>query len=130
MRQGKVGLHLGAHQKYYISRCEEKHSIQLTITVVGDDVASVQERRELINDVTELLDDIMKVFLPAAKRPIPFVPCPMCHNMHIPLEETFSGETICCPHNDDAIVHYDNFKYLHSTYPSNVLLNAHVINIH
>ena len=32
-----MGLQLGHHQKYYISRCEEKQSIQLTITVKGDD---------------------------------------------------------------------------------------------
>ena len=38
MRHGKVGLQLGADQKYYISRCEKK-SIQLTITMpVRDDV--------------------------------------------------------------------------------------------
>ena len=102
LRQGKVGLQLGSHQKYYISRCEEKHSIRLTITVVGDDVTSVQERKELIDDVTELLDDIMNVFLPAAKRPTPFVPCSYCPKLHIPLNEVRSGNTIFCPVCNDA----------------------------
>ena len=102
LRQGKVGLQLGSHQKYYISQCEEKHSIRLTITVVGDDVTSVRERRELIDDVTELLDDIMKVFLPAAKTPTPFVPCSYCPKLHIPLSEVRSGNTIFCPVCNDA----------------------------
>ena len=102
LRQGKVGLQLGSHQKYYISQCEEKHSIQLTITVVGDDVTSVQERRELINGVTELLDDIMKVFLPAAKTPTPIVPCSYCPKLHIPLSEVRSGNTIFYPVCNDA----------------------------
>ena len=112
MRQGKVGLQLGSHQKYYISRCEEKHSIQLTITVVGGDVTSVQERRELIDDVTELLDDIMKVFLPAAKRPKPFVPCSLCPHIHVALGEVMPGEIIYCPHTNDEVVPYHHYSYL------------------
>ena len=119
MRRGKVGLQLGSHQKYYISRCEEKHSIQLTITVVGDDVTSVQERRELIDDVTELLDDIMKVFFPAAKTPATFLPCPLCPNIHIALGEVFGGETIYCPHRNDDIVPYHHYSHLAFTEPGN-----------
>jgi len=47
--------------------------------------------------VTELLDDIMKVFLPAAKTPTPFVPCSYCPELHILLSEVHSGNTIFCP---------------------------------
>ena len=97
MRHGKVGLQLGRHQKYYISRCEEKQSIQLTITVVGDDMTSVVERRELIDDVTQLLDDIMKVFMPEVKKPTLLVPCPFCSILHITLSEVSTGDTIFCP---------------------------------
>ena len=79
-----MGLQLGRHQKYYISRCEEKHSIQLTITVVGDDKRE-RERRELIGDVSQLLDDIMKVFMPEVKKPRLMVPCPLCPILHITL---------------------------------------------
>ena len=102
LRHGKVGLQLGSHQKYYISHCEEKKSIQLTITTVGDDVDSVKERRELIDDVTRLLDDVMKVFMPAAKRPILFVPCPLCPTLHVLLSDVCSGDTIFCPHSNDT----------------------------
>ena len=106
LRHGKVGLQLGSHQKYYISHCEEKESIQLTITTVGDDVDSVKERRELIDDVTRLLDDVMKVFMPAAKRPpILFVPCPLCRTLHVRWSHVCSGDTIFCPDstNDTAL---------------------------
>jgi len=102
MRHGKVGLQLGNHQKYYISRCEEKQSIQLTITVRGDDVTSVVERRELIDDVTKLLDDIMKVFMPEVKKPKLLVPCPLCSNLHITLNWVTTGKTIFCSVSDDA----------------------------
>ena len=99
MRHGKVGLQLGCHQKYYISRCEEKQSIQLTITVRGDEK---RERRELIDDVTQLLGDIMKVFMPEVKKPALMVPCPLCPKLHITLSEVSTGNTIFCPRSGDA----------------------------
>ena len=97
-----VGLQLGPHQKYYISRCKEKQSIQLTITVVGSDLANMQERKQLIDDVGNLLDDIMKVFMPAAKKPLLFVPCSLCSTLHIPLQDVCSGNTIFCPKSGDT----------------------------
>ena len=102
MRHGKMGSQLGADQKYYISRCEEKQSIQLTITVVGDDKEHIEERRNLINDITKLLDDIMKVFMPATKeRPSLLIPCPFCPVLHVLLDDACSGKAIFCPYAHD-----------------------------
>ena len=100
-----MGLQLGRHQKYYISRCEEKQSIQFTITVKGDDERSVKERRELIDDMTQLLDNIMKVFMREVKKPTLMVPCPLCPILHITLSEVSTGRTIFCPQCDDAPLH-------------------------
>ena len=97
-----MGLQLGNHQKYYISQCEEKQSIQLTITVRGDDRRSVEEIRELIDDVAQLLDDIMKVFMREVKKPTLMVPCPLCPILHITLNELSTGQTIFCPQCNDA----------------------------
>lgn len=102
MRQGMIGLQLGAHQKYYISQCEEKQSIQLTITVAGDDLASRRERKKLIDDMEFLLDDIMKVFMPATKKPALFVPCSLCSTLHIPLDDVHRDRTIFCPNSNDT----------------------------
>ena len=110
MRHGKVGLQLGRHQKYYISRCEEKDSIQLTITVVGDDMISVRERRELIDHVTQLLDDIMKVFMPEVKKPMLMIPCPLCPILHITLSEVSSGDTIFCAWSGDYPMYSSDVK--------------------
>ena len=97
-----MGSQLGADQKYYISRCEEKQSIQLTITVVGDDKEHAEERRNLINCLTTLLDDIMNVFMPATKkRPSLLIPCPFCPILHIPLVDACSGKAIFCPNDND-----------------------------
>ena len=107
MRHGKVGLQLGAHQKYYISQCEEKRSIQLTITVVENDMKCMQDRAELIDSVARLLNDILKVFMPATRRPALFVPCPLCSTLHITVKQVYDGDTIFCPlSGDDAALHY------------------------
>ena len=58
---------------------------------------SVEERRELIDDVTQLLDDIMKVFMREVKKPTLMVPCPLCPILHITLSEVSTGHTIFCP---------------------------------
>ena len=97
MRHGKVGLQLGAHQKYYISKCEEKQSIQLTITVVGNDSKSSKERKELIDDITQMIDDIMKLFMPTiSERAVILFPCPLCTTLHFTMDEVCSGNTIYC----------------------------------
>ena len=93
---------MGCHQKYYISRCEEKQSIRLTITVVGDDKTSVRERRELIDDVTHLLGDIMKVFMPEVKKPTLMVPCPLCPILHVTLNDVSTGDTIFYARSGDS----------------------------
>ena len=125
MRYGKVGLQLGAHQKYYISRCEEKQSIQLTITVVGNDKNSIHERNELIDNISQQLDNIMKLFMPAVQnRPVVLLPCPLCDplhdTLHITLEEVRNGNTIFCANNSDTAVDPKYFGNLLSTKPGNI----------
>jgi len=134
MRHGKLGLQLGANQKYYISRCEEKNSIQLTITMpVRDDVKSGEERKQLIDDISKLLDDIMKVFMPAVKkRPVLLVPCPNCSTLHITLQETCSGKAIFCSKADDIELppgyYSDLLNYgQHDTLPGEVIISMLII---
>jgi len=69
-----------------------------------EDVKGGEERRQLIDDVTRLLDDIMKVFMPAVKkRPVFLVPCPNCSTLHITLDEVCSGNTIFCTASGKAL---------------------------
>ena len=112
MRRGKVGLQLGANQKYYISLCEEKQSIQLTITIKGNDKKHVQERRDLINDVTKSLENIMKMFMPGTKRPSLLIPCALCPILHIPFDDICSGKTIFCPFAGDESLSHDYYSDL------------------
>lgn len=112
MRHGKIGLQLGAHQKYYISRCEEKQSIQLTITIVGNDMKCIQERGELIDSVAKLLKGIMKVFMSAAEKPVLFIPCSKCSTLHITLKQVYDGHTVYCPTSSTDIPLYSYYSDL------------------
>ena len=121
MRYGKVRLQLGGHQIYYISQCEEYQSIQLTITVVGFDTKSAQERKELIDDISQLLDDIMKLFMPAIKeRPTILFRCPLCTILHITQKDVCSGEAIYCANGPKGVcVPPEYYNNLLPTKPGN-----------
>ena len=120
-----MGSQLGAHQKYYISRCEEKQSIQLTITVVGDDEEHFEERKGLIIDITKLLDNIMKVFMPATKeRPLLLIPCPFCSVLHVSLDDACSGDTIFCPNADDKSLPHGYYRNLLQSRLGNSITSA------
>ena len=74
-------LKLRNHLNYYINLSEDKHDVQLLITSMGtSEKIGFQEATELINDVNNLLDNIMRMYMPAAKRPMPtpFIPYPLC----------------------------------------------------
>ena len=124
MRHGKIGLQLGAHQKYYISRCEEKQSIQLTITVVGKDVKCIQERGELIDEVAIMLKGIMNVFMPAAERPALLIPCSRCSTLHITLKQVYEGRTIYCPVSNADIPLYNYYNDLLPNYQTGEILSV------
>ena len=97
-----MGSQLGADQKYYISRCAKKQSIQLTISMVGTDETHVEERKNLIDDIKNFLHDIMEVFMSATtERPILRIPCPFCCKLHILLDQASSGKAIFCSNNKD-----------------------------
>ena len=126
MRYGKVGLQLGGYQIYYISQCEKYQSIQLTITVVGFDTKSAQERKELIDDISQLLDDIMKLFMPAIKeRPTILFHCPLCTILHITQEHVCSGKAIYCANGPKVVnVPLEYYNNLLPTKPGNLYINT------
>ena len=80
VQYGKVRLKLRNHLNYYINLSEDKHDVQLLITSIGTaEGISFQEMAELIIDINNLLDNIMRIYMPAAKRPTPtpFIPYPL-----------------------------------------------------
>ena len=123
-----MGSQLGTDQKYYISRHQEKQSIQLTITIVGNKERT-EERRNLIHDVTKFLDDIIKVFMPATKeRPSLLIPCPFCPVLHILLDDASSGKTIFCPNVNDKPLPYGYYSdLLQSRLTDSIIISGKIV---
>ena len=81
---------LGYDQLYYVSLCEDHHSIRLAITPdEGGEVTpqSLQERWKLIEDFNAKLIKTVKAFMPSSTAPQCYIPCSLCHKLHLKLEE-------------------------------------------
>ena len=81
---------LGHDQLYYVSLCEEQHSIRLAITPDEDEIVSpqgLQERWKLIEDFNAKLMETVKAFMPASHLPQCFIPCGLCSNVHLKLDD-------------------------------------------
>ena len=93
----------GTNQKYYFSKYEDGQTqcVQLTITAVGDDAESIQERWALVQFVDQQLHNIMEVFMLAQHKPLLYIPCPQC--THIQIKFDTIGTPICCPFKDKKV---------------------------
>ena len=97
------------------------YTIQLTITVVGYDLPSIEERKELIDNITQMLDNIMKLFMPAVhSKPAVLLPCPLCPTLHITQDQVCSGNTIYCANASDNVVPPKYYRKFLSTKSGNL----------
>ena len=81
---------LGHDQLYYVSLCEEQHSIRLAITSDEDEIVSpqgLQERWKLIEEFNAKLMESVKAFMPSSHLPQRYIPCSLCPNLHLKLDE-------------------------------------------
>ena len=81
---------LGHDQLYYVSLCEEQHSIRLAITPDEDEIVSpqgLQERWKLIEDFNAKLMEIVKAFMSSSELPQKYIPCSLCPKLHLKLDD-------------------------------------------
>jgi len=86
---------LGHDQLYYVSLCEEQHSIRLAITPDEDEIVSpqgLQERWKLIEEFNAKLMESVKAFMPASHLPQRYIPCSLCPNLHLKLDDIRSDD--------------------------------------
>ena len=87
---------LGHDQLYYVSLCEDHHSIRLAITPDEDGKATiqgVQERWKLIEEFNTKLKETVKAFMPASQLPQPFIPCSLCPKFHLKLDDVRADDS-------------------------------------
>ena len=81
---------LGYDQLYYVSLCEDHHSIRLAITPDGVEEVTpqgFQERWKLIEEFNAKLLKTVKAFMPSSTAPRRYIPCSLCPKLHLKLEE-------------------------------------------
>ena len=89
IRRHMIKLVLGHHQLYYVSLCEDHHSIMLAITPDEDGIVttqSLQERWDLIEYFNDKLMETVKTFMPASNLPQRYVPCSRCPKLSLNLD--------------------------------------------
>ena len=91
---------LGNDQLYYVSLCEDHHSIRLVITPDDDGVITpqgLQERWKLIEEFNAKLMNIVKTFMPASDPPQRYIPCSFCPKLHLKLDDVrVDGKALHC----------------------------------
>ena len=88
---------LGHGQRYCISCCEEKFSVCLSFVFLPTGGHSAERRKELLQYVQTNLEAVMEDFMSATKKPIAYIPCCYCKDLHVELQLLLEGEQQYCP---------------------------------
>ena len=86
-----IKMVLGCDQLYYVNLSEDHHSIRLAITPDEDGIVTPQgfeERLRLIEDFNAKLIEAVKAFMPASHIPLRYIPCSLCSNLHLKLDDS------------------------------------------
>ena len=103
LRKGKVMMSLSNGQCYYISLCEEKCSIRLSFVFqpVGDRLATY--RIELMEYFQSNLKAVMEDFMNATSKPVAYIPCYYCKQLHVKFQSLFEKQQLHCPDSTQPI---------------------------
>ena len=100
IRRRMIKMVLGNDQLYYVSLCEDHHSIRLAITPDEDGIVTpqgLQERWKFIEEFNAKLMNIVKAFMPASNPPQRYIPCSLCPKLHLKLDDVrVDGKAIYC----------------------------------
>ena len=88
---------LSRGQRYCISYCEEKHSIQLSFVFLPSSGHLAVHRKDLLEYFQCNLEVIMEDFMNATSKPMAYIPCCFCSQLHVELQLLIEGEQQDCP---------------------------------
>ena len=103
LRKGKVMIALGPGQCYCISLCKEKYCIQLSFVFLPGGGHQAEHRIELLQYFQAKLEEVMEDFMNATSKPIGYIPCYYCNELHVELQLLFIKEQQYCPENMQCI---------------------------
>ena len=90
-------MSLSRGQHYCISLCEEKHSIQLSFIFLQGGGHLAEHRIELLQYFQSKLEVVMEDFMCATSKPVAYIPCYYCNQLHVELQLLFQNDQQDCP---------------------------------
>ena len=85
LTKDKGTMVLGRDQYYSIDTCEEKDSIQLSLILLSGGRHSADQRIELLQYFQCKLEMVMEDFMQASTKPVAYIPCCYCDELHVEL---------------------------------------------
>ena len=110
---------LGLDQLYYVSLCDDNHSIRLAIVPDEDRVTTkgLQERWKLIEEFNAKLMEKVKAFMPASALPQCYIPCCLCSNLHLNLDDIRADDRpLHCFYGKLPKDYYSDLRHYQGTY--------------
>ena len=99
---------LSPGQFYCLSLCQDRNGIQLDVILDRSTKTSAENRVELMEFFQSTLEQIHQQIMPAATKPIAYVPCPHCSNLHIKYINLFKGGTQLCKTKPIPLEYYQD----------------------
>ena len=88
---------LGRGQYYCISLSEENYTIRLSFVFLQGGGHLAEHRIELLSYFQSKLEDVMEDFMSATSKPVGYIPCCYCSQLHVELKLLFKKEQQHCP---------------------------------
>ena len=103
LRKGKAMMALSNGQSYCISLCEEKCSIRLSFVFLTEGDHLAKYRKELMEYFQLNLEAVIEDFMNATSKPVAYVPCYYCKQLHVKLQSLLEKKQLHCPDNAQPI---------------------------
>ena len=87
---------LGRDQYYCLNICEEKYSLQLSFMLLPGGHHSADQRIEFVKYFGSRLEMVMEDFMKASSKPVAYIPCCYCEDLHVEFQLLLEGEQQHC----------------------------------
>ena len=96
LTKDKGTMVLGRDQYYCITVCEEKDGIQLSFILLSGGHHSADQRIDLLLYFQRKLEMVMEDFMQASTKPVAYIPCCFCDELHVELQRLIRGQQQHC----------------------------------
>ena len=92
----KAMMVLGRDQYYCLNICEEKYSLQVSFMLLPGGRHNADLRIEFLKYFESKLGMVMKDFMKASSKPVAYIPCCYCKDLHVEFQLLLEGEQQHC----------------------------------